>query len=513
MPFKPDPIYQTEGGFQPSETPSMATTAPQKPSIWSRLKKGAEWTVGKVGGLTGFDVPGKIFGTGAFRLSKTGRELEQRVSSGQAGPEELQAYSEIYGEDLPTMKQIPGAAIKQFATLAPWGKAGAAAVETVLPATLAKGGIGTLAKWGLSGAWGAGTYGLGQSIVEGKTPIETAKTVRTYARAGAVLSIVGSYVISRIPKLLGIFSGEQPGTITEALKNPQAADLGISQGDDALRAVVKEGSEKSVQLRNSFIAGERQAVGTLAQQPNAGVSFNKKTIIDSFKSLLKSKDVGISKKGLDFTTSKIQSNPGEVVKINNAWDSLSKWDDWSFEGVHKLKQLVGGLTKFPTEVGGYSKSPTLGTFYHVLDTTIKDTLPKDISTVYSEINQNFSQHIDLFDEMVDAFNSGDPFSRLANALGRNKDSLRQVIQFYEQQTGKAVLPTIAGRELGMEKGAGGIAGPGFGLRNWFDLIFPPQLQARMITGTGRLEKFAPKQVGTIVQQQLIKSFMPRKQTP
>ena len=100
------------------------------------------------------------------------------------------------------------------------------------------------------------------------------------------------------------------------------------------------------------------------------------------------------------------------------------------------------------------------------------------------LNKNFSSQIELYDDIVDAFNSGDPFTKLANALGKNKDTLRQTLEFYEKKSGKKVLPIVAGRELAMEKTAAfGFLNP----RSWIDLLISPKTQAKGITKLG--EKF------------------------
>ena len=90
----------------------------------------------------------------------------------------------------------------------------------------------------------------------------------------------------------------------------------------------------------------------------------------------------------------------------------------------------------------------------------------------------------MADEMVDAFNSGDPFTRLANSLGKNKDTLRHIVEFYEKRSGQKILPLVAGRELAMEKTAAfGFLNP----RSWIDFFISPETQAKAVVGIG--EKF------------------------
>jgi len=293
---------------------------------------------------------------------------------------------------------------------------------------------------------------------------------------------LGGYVLGRFPKLLGIFSGEGDDAIRAALKVPAAADKGLQQGDEAIRNLVTEGSKKSIQLRTSFIDGHNTAFNDLAKSfPNKLLSRQK--ILYQFTDNLVKESAKIKNGVIDFSTSKIITNPGEIGKINNAYKAIQAWDDWSLMGVNKLKQLIGGLTKFADEAGVPSKSPFLGKFYNFIDNSIKSSLPKDAAAKYSVMNKVFSDTIDLFDDTVNAFNKGDPFTKLANALGSNKDSLKRVLEFYDKLSGQNTLATIAGRTLGQEKTAAfGFLNP----RSWVDFFISPKLQGQIITRAGKL---------------------------
>ncbi len=345
--------------------------------------------------------------------------------------------------------------------------------------------------------------GIGETIKRGigrflgvrkDVPVTTEATgvgkevVLTYL-GGKVLSGLGKFAVNRFPKLLGIFSGEGDDAIRAALKNPKAADAGIKGGDEALRKVVQEGAENSIRVRDAFIRGHGNAFKLLTQKVPEKVS-NRKEILNGFETILKNNNVKVSKEGLDFSISKIKANPGEIGKINNAWEAIQNWDDFSLKGVNELKQLIGTLTKFADEAGIPSKSPTLGKTYNFLNQTIKDKLPTPLKSTYELMNKKFSTNIELYNDAADAFNKGDPFTKLANALGKNKDSLRQTLDFFEKKTGQKVIPVIGGREIGLEKTAAfGFLNP----RSWVDFFISPQTQGRIITGAGRLGKFVPKQ--------------------
>ena len=194
-----------------------------------------------------------------------------------------------------------------------------------------------------------------------------------------------------------------------------------------------------------------------------------------------------NKTPLNFSISKIKANPGEVAKIQSAYEAVKIWKDWSFSGVVELKQLLGKLRTFEESALKQSKSPTLGKLYHFVDETIKSRLPNNVRQNYIKANTYFSKNIDLVNEMYDAFNSGDTFKKLAQIFGKNNDSLRQIVKRYEQVSGEKFTSTLAGRELSAE-GEMALFNP----RTWLDAVVPPKIQASIITGSAKLgKKIAP----------------------
>jgi len=301
---------------------------------------------------------------------------------------------------------------------------------------------------------------------------------------GKVLQKVGGYAASRFPKLLGIFTGESDDAVRAAMANPREADLALKNGDEVLRNAVNEAAEKSIQLREGFYKGYQESFEKISSV-YGNRTVNRDNVIQKFNELLTEKGVVFGKDGtLDFATSKIVANPGEVTKIKQAVNAIQKWDDWSLNGVVKLRQLVGGLTKFPNESGGASKSPLLGNFYHFMNEEIKRNLPQGAKKEYEHMNRVFSQNIDMFDDMVEAFNKGDAFTRVAGIFGKNRDELRTIIQFYEKEAGgDSIQGIVAGREIGLEKTAAfGFLNP----RSWVDFFISPSAQGKVITAPSQI---------------------------
>lgn len=310
---------------------------------------------------------------------------------------------------------------------------------------------------------------------------------------GKIIQKGGGYILSRFPKLLGIFTGKGDDVIDSALNNPKAADNALNKGEQALIDVVEQGKIKSIELRDSFNQSYHSAFskisGAFGNRP-----VDKMPLFQKFTDILKEKGVVFSREGVpDYATSKISANPGEEAKINSAIEAMQKWQDWSLNGVIKLKQQIGALTKFANEGGGTSKSPVLGQMYHFIDEQIRSTLPKTARTKYDALNGNYSKMIDVFDDMVDAFNAGkDPFRKIAGMFSKNNIKLREILKYYEEKTGISVSGTVAGRELlqSPTQSSLEVLKPSF----WFNLLIPQNLQGKMITIPGRVNNAIVKPI-------------------
>ena len=337
-----------------------------------------------------------------------------------------------------------------------------------LGSTLKNTAIGTI-----GGAVTGGVLGAIPGVVKGVT-----------SGIKKVGSVSGKAVKNKTPKLLSIFTGEKDDVVKSALDNPDIADLGIKGGDEALRKAVQTGADSSIKAKQTFIKAHNDAFKKLVgKNPNKLVTRQK--LLYQFVDDLEKSGVKVNKGKLDFSTSKISANPGEISKINTAYKAIQNWKDYSLNGVNELKQLVGQLTKFATEQGGSSKSPFLGQYYGYLDNSIKEALPSASRKAYTKMNKKFSDSIGLYDDMVDAFNSGDPFTKLSQIFGSNKDTLRQIVYFYEKTTGNKISPIVAGRTLAEAKPAAfGFLNP----RQWIDFFVDPKTQASIVTKTGRALK-------------------------
>lgn len=313
-----------------------------------------------------------------------------------------------------------------------------------------------------------------------QTGLDTTKQIAE-TTGKKVIETTGKIVEKKTPKLLSIFTGEKDDVVRSALDNPDIADLGIKNGDEALRKAVQTGADSSIKAKQSFVKAHSNAFKQLVKDnPNKLVSRQK--ILYQFVDDLEKSGAKVKNGKIDFSTSKIVANPGEIAKIKTAYEAIKKWKDFSLAGTNELKQLLGQLTKFANEAGGSSKSPFLGKYYNYIDNEIKGNLPETSKKAYVEMNKKFSDSVGLYDDMVDAFNSGDPFTKLAQIFGNNKDTLRQIVDFYEKTTGNKIAPIVAGRTLAESKPAAfGFLNP----RQWIDFFIDPKTQASLVTKVGK----------------------------
>src|SRR3990167_5729277 len=116
-------------------------------------------------------------------------------------------------------------------------------------------GLGSLAKQAVGRAFGT---------EEDISVVEAGKEAAITYLGGKVLTKAGAYLANRIPKLLGTLTGQNVDEVASVLANPRAADIGIKQGDDALRAIVTEGAKQSRIIRGNFLQGQKEGIAKIS---------------------------------------------------------------------------------------------------------------------------------------------------------------------------------------------------------------------------------------------------------
>lgn len=473
-------MFIQDDSLQQLVSPEQRKTLLSRPlNIGEAEEMKTQGILGKVGSFLGMEKFGRRLGYGLAGLvspeyKKNVKYVEEQEKKGTIAPGSTR---QLTTGGVSNVEALGSAALTGLNVALPFaGKAIAptgAGIKTLAGRSAIAGGL-----YGTAGAVEQGKTDLGEIIGQGAT---------TAAIGGAIppIAAMGKYIVGRIPKLLGIITGEKSDAIAAALRDPRTADMALKGGDKVLRDVVSEGALNSLKLKRAFLKGYGESFDKVITGKKSTV-FKKQSLIKDFEDLLIENDVKIKPKGkLDFTVSKLSTEAGEVTKIKKVYDGLKAWKDITPAGLNKLKQFTGELAKFAPEAGGLAKSPTLGRFYNNIDTVIEQSLPKIDAVKYKTLNKNFSDNIGLFNDLVEVFHKGDPFTKLAGAIGENKDSLRTLLEFYKEKTGIDVLATVGGRVIAAEKPAAfGFLNP----RSWVDFFYSPGLQLRTVTRTGKIQK-------------------------
>ena len=312
--------------------------------------------------------------------------------------------------------------------------------------------------------------------------------------------ILQKAVVPLAVRAWSIVTGQSDDIARAIFQNPDIADKTLKTGvDKTLRETVAKGSDASVKIRTEFINKFSTVIDKIFKGQKKSIAIPK-DLMDGLDDLIRNKGVKATEKGLDFSVSEIAARPGEATKIQSVYKIINEWKDYTPKGLIEFKRLVGKFIKFPKEGGGVSKSPILGQYYHFIDSLIKERVPKNISKAYSLADKTFSEKIALYDDIVDAFNSGDPFKRLAGLFSKNQDTLRELIKFFEAQSGKKVFPVVATREMSLP-GTQAIFNP----RTYVDWLVSPKIQTILNILAGKAYRSIPIAGKKMIEQGIIQS--------
>lgn len=404
-------------------------------------------------------------GFGGAEATKKSEALEQQA--GLAGKFDVGDIADVAGRSLPFIGGMLGGAGGAIAGM------GVGAVPGVA--------IGAVAGESVKQAIGRG-LGIREEVPLTQEMKDIAFTGGG-ALAGGKIMQTGLRLIKPVfSRIVGLLTSESADNITMVLDNPKVADTMYREGDAALRKIAIEGSKKSVSIKNNWYKAIAETYDNLLGK-------FKKPITSSQQ--LKTEFTDFLDTQSDDVTAKIEANPGEILRINDAYKAISKWKDFTVGGIRKLRQVVGEYTSFPDVYGKPAKSPFLSQYYHSLNDKISSSLPKDHADVFKEMNKFVTSYSDSYDNLVKAFNSGDPFSKLASALSKNKDTLRQTLKLYEKVSGKKIFPLLAAREISAVKPAQFFLNP----RAIIDAFISPRVQLGGIIKAGQISELAGK-VGT-----------------
>ena len=393
----------------------------------------------------------------------------------------------------PTLKEAVGSGIQTASLFLPTGAAGV-------------GAKGLLKAAGKGAAMG---YGLdvGSNLQTDKSVGESLKpglgTAIGTALPGAGALIKGAK--KGIPAGLSFTSGVPKKAIETAMESPQAARLGRTGSSiESIRTTaVKELGSLRRELSKTFDKGLDDVVASTGQT-KAGTIYDQKGFLKGSQSIknrlvTSAKDFGrefrlgfkTTPKGVtvNFDKSPIVK-AGERNNIQEAMNTLAKWDDFSARGMQDLAERIGALRNF--ESGAKTESSAiLGKMYHRIAGTGAGNTKGVIQEFYPQLSQvrtNYAKNRKVLDAIDDVLQSSktnpravqSSVTRLGQIFNEEKDIYMGLLKELSDRSGVDISGMLAGAEFqrfmpsfirGL--GGGGAVGVGAALINpWLILLAP-----------------------------------------
>lgn len=349
----------------------------------------------------------------------------------------------------------------------------------------------------------AGGFGAAHVYGESKDAIQIFKAAAQSAVLGAGIIGAGSLIAKSAkavaPKLLGFASKVPEEAITQAIEKPGIVSQTRKAGDPA--KIRKQAIQAVTELKRAVSEEFEKGVGKLTAKPVAGKELSK-TLADDFIGIAEGfKISGFGKQGekvLGFNKSSI-INKSEQRALQEAYNTINDWSDFTPQGLNALIQRIGALRKF--ESGGMTKkSAILGKIYSKINQSIKKAAPElsEAKTRYAGVKKVLNQIDDvLATEKKKPSQINASISKLANIYKGNKQEYVQVLKSIEELTGQDILAQLAGLEfqkimptlLGAERITTlGALGAGAYINPWFLLLTPlfsPRFVGAAATGTSK----------------------------
>lgn len=293
--------------------------------------------------------------------------------------------------------------------------------------------------------------------------------------AGRAINYGGSV----LKGLAGLVSGKGGDVIEQVIKTPRAAlEGGNAVGTEGLR-----------QTATSI----REGVKTL--QRNAGQTFEELTK-DHTEQLSKE---NFTKVVDDFFRGVDEDNLIKPQGLDELKQVVSKWDDYSAQGVNKLASKLSKFYK------GTVANQDIDAIISRLNRTVRNWVGEQVPDI-AEANRLYADKMDLIEQMDAIFRlrgsvddrlgmqkTAEAVSRLFNA---NKDFAREGVEELEKELGINILGREAGRQLvdGVTRSQGAIGDAVTGVAK---AIIPPRLVLNIAAGTGIAKEAIEARINTI----------------
>lgn len=509
--------------FSLREFPTLNLNRPESAPINATQEK-PDRILSRATGFMNAIFPGQQVGEAIGTLGGFGYEK----AKGLFGGEDLSAE---YSLEAPTPLQVAGDVAR--------GAVMVGGLKLPVPKPIT-GGVGIVAKtgnvlkevgknvlqYGSLGALG----GAGEEAASGggvKEIVEGAKRGgKIGAIAGSVFNLLGQGVRALAkkvgPSALSFTSGVPKEAIQQTAKSPSVAKegLGMSVGEVRDRAV---GSLKTLQkdLGDEFAKG-LEGITSKTGQTKKGILYGEKGFLGGSQEIhdkmlesakrfarefrLKTKTTPEEGLRIMFKESPIVK-PGEQRVVQEAFNTLSSWKDFSAKGMQDLAERVGALRNF--ESGAKTESSAIvGRMYHKLAGTggIIETYFPDLA----QLRRAYSANRKVLDEISNIFSADKTkptqiqasVTRLDNIFKENRDEYLNAVRELAKRSGIDFPSLLAGGEFqkilpNFIRGLGGGAAVSVGasLINPFLWLLAPLFSPRAVGAITRNAGAIGKTVG------------------
>lgn len=382
------------------------------------------------------------------------------------------------------------------------------------------GTLTNVAQYGVLGATGSG----GESLAKGNEPSQVASDA---AKGGIIGGVVGGVFnllgkgINKLaekigPSTLSFTSGVPKKAIEQVANNPEKFSTGVKLSVPEVRQkAVQSLTELNQDLSKEF-SNSLDLIKSTSGQTSKGVAYNQQGFVGSSRNIANNlteygrnfaREFRIGTKSspngvvLNFDKSPIVK-AGEKTNVQEAFNTISKWDDFSARGMQDLAERIGALRNF--ESGAKTESSAIiSKIYNKIAGT-GNTPNGLIPTFYPELAKartNFAVNKSILDEINNVISADakkptaiqGAVSRLDNLFKENKDAYINVIKNLSDKSGVDYLSLLASGEFqkilpNYIRGLGGAATVGIAsYLNPFAILLAPLFSPR---GVGLIAKNA-----------------------
>lgn len=394
---------------------------------------------------------------------------------------------------------------------------GDATKAVVTPVSLAlsptKTVLGSAAQFGALGSASSAGESLSQGDSFTQAGVNAIKGGGINALTGGVFNLLGKggskLAKSAGPSLFEFTTGVPKKATSQAAMNPEIAKAGLNLPvSEILQRAEKAHQSLKNDLGNEFATG-LEAITKNSGQTKKGVVFNKQGFQQGSKEIQRllvnygrdfAREFRIGSRMtpagavLDFSKSPVVS-PGEMRNVQETFNTISSWSDFSARGMQDLAERVGALRKF--ESGAHSESSAIiSKVYNRITGSgsygQNALIPKYVPEL-AKLRTNFAKNKETLDTIGAVLNSSkigptsqqSAVSRLDNLFKENRDVYLNAVEELGKRSGIDVVSLLAGAEHqkilpDYIRGIGGAAtvGAGTGLVSPWAILLSPLFSPR-----------------------------------